>query len=67
MNDPRVITGEMQHDDGRRFVWLISESDAPLTCTPRLASGTLHDLDGAPIPLPLELEAYAVRVLERLP
>jgi hypothetical protein len=65
VNDPRVIVGEMQHADGRRFVWFISESEAPSSCTPRLSSGTLRELDGGAVRLPIELEAFGVRVLER--
>jgi endo-1,4-beta-mannosidase len=65
VNDPRVITGEMVHADGRRFVWFISESEAPLSCTPIVASGSLRELDGAAPQLPLALPAFGVRVLER--
>jgi hypothetical protein len=65
VNDPRVIVGEMQHDDGRRFVWFISECEAPLSCTPRLQSGQLRELEGGAVSLPLELEAFGVRVFER--
>jgi hypothetical protein len=56
----------MVHDDGRRFVWLISECESPLRCTPRLSSGALRELDGGAVRLPLELEPYGVRVLERV-
>jgi hypothetical protein len=66
VNDPRVIVGEMLHADGRRFVWFISESEAPLSCAPRLSAGTLRELEGSAVKLPLELEPYGVRVLERV-
>lgn len=65
VNDPRVIVGEMLHEDGRRFVWFISESDTRLSCTPRVNGGTLRDLEGGAVRLPLELEPFGVRVLER--
>jgi endo-1,4-beta-mannosidase len=65
VNDPRVITGEMVHPDGRRFVWFISESEAPLSCAPIVLSGTLRELDGGVPELPLALPAFGVRVLER--
>ena len=64
--DPRVIVGELEHEDGRRFVWLVSESDRPLTCTPQLASGSLRELDGTTPAAPLALEPFGVRVLERV-
>lgn len=64
--DPRVIVGELVHEDGRRFVWLISESDASVACTPELASGSLRELDGAPPRFPLALDPFGVRVLERV-
>lgn len=64
--DPRVIVGEMLHADGRRFVWFISESEARVSCTPRLSAGTLRELEGGAVKIPLELEPYGVRVLERV-
>jgi endo-1,4-beta-mannosidase len=65
VHDPRVIVGELEHEDGRRFVWFINESDSPLTCTPKLVSGGLRELAGMTSPDALELEAFGVRVLER--
>jgi hypothetical protein len=67
VNDPRVIVGELVHEDGRRFVWFINASDGPLACTALLASGQLHELEGGAASLPLTLTAFGVRVLERAP
>ncbi|WP_129842189.1 cellulase family glycosylhydrolase [Streptomyces sp. RFCAC02] len=49
VDDPRVLTGRMDHEDGRVFVWFVSQHDEPLTVTPVLApdAGTLRALDGA--------------------
>jgi hypothetical protein len=60
-----VIVGELAHRDGRRFVWFISECATPLTCAPLLSSGTLRELEGGAPRLPLALDPYGVRVLER--
>jgi endo-1,4-beta-mannosidase len=82
VHDPRVIVGEMVHDSGRRFVWFISQSDAPISFTPLVASGALRALEpasagqGAPKQSDasrarqgvstLELPAFGVSVLERV-
>ena len=66
VDDPRVITGEMQHDDGRRFTWFINQTDAAVACTPIVKAGTLRDLDRQPLTAALELEAFGVQVLERV-
>jgi endo-1,4-beta-mannosidase len=67
VNDPRVIVGEMVHEDGRRFVWLINASDAALVCTPIIATGTLRDLTHQRRQSGVELGPFAVSVLERVP
>jgi endo-1,4-beta-mannosidase len=64
VNDPRVIVGDMIHEDGRLFVWFISESDAPLRCTPLVTAGSLRELDGSVAPRELQLEPFGVQVLE---
>ncbi|HTV20306.1 MAG TPA: cellulase family glycosylhydrolase [Polyangiaceae bacterium] len=66
VNDPRIIVGEMVHDDGRRFVWFISESETPVSCTPRIATGALRELEGGALKMPLALEPFEVRVVERV-
>jgi hypothetical protein len=67
VNDPRVIVGEMVHEDGRRFVWLINASDTPLVCTPFIATGTLRDLTHQERQSSVELGPFGVSVLERVP
>jgi endo-1,4-beta-mannosidase len=37
--DPRVPTGVMAHEDGRTFVWFVSQHEGPLTVTPRVPQG----------------------------
>ncbi|AMM21576.1 beta-mannosidase [Frondihabitans sp. PAMC 28766] len=44
--DPIVSASEMVHDDGTRYVWFVSQSDAAVTVTPALPSGSLETLDG---------------------
>lgn len=39
VEDPLVHVGELQHADGRRFVWLLSQSDRPLVTKPVLSPG----------------------------
>ena len=67
VDDPRVIVGEMVHDGGQRFVWLINASDAQLVCTPVIASGTLRDLVHQERQSSVELGPFGVAVLERIP
>lgn len=64
--DPRVIVGEMVHDDGRRFVWFISSSDASLSCKPLLGSGSLRELGGTAERSHIDLEPFGVVVVERV-
>ena len=39
VEDPLVRVGELAHADGRRFVWLVSQSDRPLTVEPVVTAG----------------------------
>ncbi|QPP06457.1 cellulase family glycosylhydrolase [Streptomyces bathyalis] len=65
--DPRVMTGRMEHEDGRSFVWFISQHDEPLTAEPVLTGGgALKDLDGAGLDA-VELPPYGVIVAEMTP
>ncbi len=62
--DPLVHVGELRHADGRRFVWLVSQSPSALTVTP-VAEGKLTELgSGTPID-EITLAPYGVRVLTR--
>jgi hypothetical protein len=77
--DPRVVVGELVHEDGRRFVWFINMVDTSLRCEPKLRSGALLSLDAAQKPAEarafcgdalrpearfLELPPFGVQVLE---
>jgi len=65
VHDPRVIVGEMVHDDGRQFVWLTNASDAKLACEPIVKKGSLRELGGGKVRPSVELEPFGVVVLER--
>jgi hypothetical protein len=52
----------MDHEDGRRFIWLISQSGERITVTPNLAGGELMHLDGSEA-AEVELEPYGVTIL----
>jgi beta-glucosidase len=63
VEDPRVLVDGLVHDDGRRFVWFVSECAEPLTFAPQLRDGgTLVELAGGEVSK-VELEPYGVRVL----
>lgn len=60
----QVITGELVHEDGRRFVWLINMTDAEVTVSPALRDGaTARTLAGAPAS-DVTLGAWDVEVLQ---
>ncbi|HEY0260766.1 MAG TPA: cellulase family glycosylhydrolase [Lacisediminihabitans sp.] len=63
VEDPRVTVGRMDHEDGRRFVWFVSQSDEALSVTPSTVTGHLVGEDGDRIDR-LDLAPYAVTVLE---
>lgn len=61
--DPHVAADVVAHADGRRFVWLVSQSAEPLVVRPQ-TDGRLHGLsDGAPVE-DVRIDAYGVVVLE---
>lgn len=61
--DPLVHTAELRHRDGRRFVWLISQSEEELDVKPAVVGGRLADLStGDPVG-EVTLRPYGVRVL----
>jgi hypothetical protein len=63
VDDRRVAAGTLLHDDGRRFVVIISQSEAPLTVKPVTVGGQLADLaTGEPVD-GVEPAPYGVRVL----
>ncbi|TDC66738.1 glycoside hydrolase 5 family protein [Streptomyces hainanensis] len=62
--DPRVLVGSMAHEDGRVFVWFVSQHDEPLTAAPTLrTAGHLLDLDGAKLAT-VDLPPFGVVVAE---
>ena len=63
---PDVLADCLVHEDGWRFVWLISESEEEVSVTPDVSEGTrLVGLSGDDaVSLPVELEPYGVRVYE---
>lgn len=64
-DDPRVVAGEMVHDDGRRLVWLVSQHDGAVVVQPKVDGAVLRTLSGAQVSHPVELPAYGVEVFER--
>jgi endo-1,4-beta-mannosidase len=64
VDDPRVLAAELVRDDGRRFVWLVSEADEAITVTPA-THGRLLDLTAVEQPS-VSLEPYGVEILERV-
>jgi hypothetical protein len=61
---PYVSADTLTHEDGRRFVWLVSQAGRELTVRPS-ADGRLCDLDtGEPLD-EVTLPPYGVRVLEQ--
>ena len=65
VDSPAVLVDGLVHEDGRRFVWLVSESDGPLVVRPRLpAGGRLIPLGGGDTVDEVELAPYGVTVLQ---
>lgn len=65
--DPRVLVDALVHEDGTRFVWLVSEADDELKVQPRVDDGALETLDGDPVGPTVLLPAYGVQVLRHVP
>jgi hypothetical protein len=63
-DEPRVLVGRMDHEDGRSFVWFVSQHDEPLTAAPAVASRTLLDLATGEKLSTVELPPYGVVVAE---
>jgi len=63
--DPRVLTDQLVHEDGRRFAVLLSLADETVEVTLNLAAGvSLTDLDGGPADGTVTLSPYGVAVLQ---
>ena len=54
------------HDDGTRFVWLVSESADEVKAQPRVRDGVLETLSGEAVDT-VALPPYAVQVLRHRP
>jgi endo-1,4-beta-mannosidase len=64
--DPLVHVGRMTHADGRRFVWLVSQSPSQLDVRP-VVEGKLTELAGDEPVDEVTLAPYGVRVLQLTP
>jgi len=65
VDSPDVLVDGLVHQDGRRFVWLVSERDTPLLVRPQVpAGGWLVPLGGGDPIEEVELAPYGVRVLQ---
>jgi hypothetical protein len=65
VDSPDVLVDGLVHQDGRRFVWLVSERDGPLVVRPRVAAGSrLMPLGGGDAVEQVELAPYGVTVLQ---
>ena len=62
--DGRVSASELQHEDGRRFVWFVNNVAEPVLVTPAV-DGELHDENGMRCS-EVSLDPYGVIVLERV-
>ncbi|HEX6447036.1 MAG TPA: cellulase family glycosylhydrolase [Streptosporangiales bacterium] len=63
VGDPRVFTDVLEHEDGRRFAWFVSQHGEPLTVRPR-ADGVLRPLGGGDPAATVALGPYGVQVYE---
>jgi endo-1,4-beta-mannosidase len=65
VDSPDVLVDGLVHEDGRRFVWLVSERDEPLVVRPHVAGGNrLIPLEGGETVEEVELAPYGVTVLQ---
>jgi endo-1,4-beta-mannosidase len=60
---PLVNASLMRHEDGRAFVWCVSQSDTETAATPVVTSGVLRDAGGQDV-TQVVLPPYGVIVLE---
>jgi len=62
VEDPRVLVAELRHQDGRRFIWLVSQAASEITVKPTV-EGHLADLETDETVEEVALQGYGVRVL----
>jgi endo-1,4-beta-mannosidase len=64
VEDPRVAVDGLLHEDGTRFVWLVSQAAEEISVKP-VVRGAAHlaDLDGAAVRAEVVLAPYGVQVL----
>ncbi|MGH3322655.1 MAG: beta-mannosidase, partial [Streptosporangiaceae bacterium] len=62
--DPRVLVDGLVHVDGRRFVWLVSESSEEVAVKPTVSDGPLREPGSGAVADEVTLPPYGVRVLE---
>ncbi|MEU9202598.1 cellulase family glycosylhydrolase [Streptomyces sp. NPDC048332] len=62
VDTPHVSADTLVHEDGRRFVWLVSQAEEELTV--RLSGGVPHELDSGRPVTEVTLAPYGVRVFE---
>ncbi len=62
--DGRVSASELQHEDGRRFVWFVNNAGEPIVVSPTV-EGELRDENGKRC-TEVRLEPYGVIVMERV-
>ena len=61
--DPRVNIGELSHEDGRRFVWFVSQSVDEVTIRPLLSGGlSLYDIDSNEMLADVTMPPYGVAI-----
>ena len=64
-DDPRINVGELSHEDGRRFVWFVSQSGDEVAVKPRLSDGALlRDLESGENLVDVTLPPYGVAVCQ---
>jgi endo-1,4-beta-mannosidase len=65
VDSAKVLVDGLVHEDGRRFVWLVSECDGSQVVRPRLTAGSrLIPLGGGDAVEQVELAPYGVTVLQ---
>ena len=65
VDSPEVLVDGLVHQDGRRFVWLVSERDGPLVVHPKVVAGSCLIPVGGGDPIEqVELAPYGVKVLQ---